>query len=153
MTDQVIAGLERALVRVARGVGRFSLPGSASGAPLERATYWVLGRVAEHGPIRASDLASLLGVDTSTISRQSHQLVAAGLLTRTTDPADARACLLKVTPKGRRALAAVESFRRRQLDELLRSWSEADVALLATVLERLADEMDAHDGVREPAGR
>jgi DNA-binding MarR family transcriptional regulator len=146
--EDVIAGLERALLRVARGVGRLSLPGSAAGVTVERATYWVLGRVAEHGPIRASDLAALLSVDTSTISRQSHRLVAEGLLARTADPADARACLLKVTPRGRRVLVAVESFRRRQLAELLASWSKADVALLSTVLDRLGDQMD-HAGLRE----
>ena len=57
-----------------------------SGFAVDRASYGVLARVGEHQPVRLSDLAHLLGVDVSTISRQVATLEQRGLLSRAADP-------------------------------------------------------------------
>jgi len=136
-----ITALERALVRAARAVGRLDLPALAAGAPLGKEAYVMLARVDEMGPIRASDLAATLKLDTSTVSRQTHKLVAAGLIERTIDPVDGRACLLSVSERGREALAEAVAFRRAQLAALLRDWSARDRGHLTTLLDRLADDL------------
>ena len=133
--------LERALVRVARAVGRLDLPGQAAGVSLGKEAYWMLVRVDEFGPMRSSDLAAALKVDASAISRQTHKLVAAGLLERTIDQVDGRACLLTVSERGREAMAEAVSFRRTQLAELLKEWSDRDRGHLTTLLDRLADDL------------
>jgi DNA-binding MarR family transcriptional regulator len=46
------------------------------------------------------DLAGILGVDTSTLSRQIQQLVELGLVNRTPDPKDRRYVLLSLTQAG-----------------------------------------------------
>jgi DNA-binding MarR family transcriptional regulator len=142
MTDSDdVTMLERALVRAARAFGRLDLPAQAAGAPLGKEAYWMLVRVEEIGPMRASDLAAALKLDASTVSRQTHKLVDAGLIERTIDPVDGRACLLAVSERGREALAEAVSFRRAQLANLLREWSEPDRRLVTNLLDRLADDL------------
>src|SRR5437763_16550071 len=151
-SDDVTA-LERALVRATRAVARLDLPGQAAGVPLGKEAYWLLVRVDEIGPMRASDLAAALKLDASTVSRQTHKLVHTGLIERTIDPVDRRACLLAVSERGREALAAAVAFRRAQLAALLRDWSARDRGHLTTLLDRLADDLQqpsAPDRVAQP---
>jgi DNA-binding MarR family transcriptional regulator len=91
--------------------------------------------------MRASDLAAALKLDASTVSRQTHKLVDAGLIERTIDPIDGRACLLAASERGREALGEAVSFRRAQLANLLREWSEPDRRLVTNLLDRLADDL------------
>ena len=97
--------------------------------------------------MRASDLAAALKLDASTVSRQTHKLVDTGLIERTIDPVDGRACLLAVSERGREALAAAVSFRTVQLAELLKEWSPRDRGQLTALLDRLADDL------QQPGGR
>jgi DNA-binding MarR family transcriptional regulator len=139
---------------VARTVGRLDLPARLADAPLGKESYWLLNRVEELGPMRASDLAAALNLDASTISRQTHKLVDAGLIERTIDPVDGRACLLAVSERGRQALAEVVSFRRQQLAELLQEWSDPDRRLVTNLLDRLADDLGERESVSpRPTGR
>ena len=142
MTDSGdITALERALIRVARSVGRLDLPPRLAEGPLGKESYWMLNRVEELGPMRASDLAAALNLDASTISRQTHKLVDVGLIERTIDPVDGRACLLAVSERGREALTEAVAFRRAQLAELLKEWSNRDRGNLTALLDRLADDL------------
>jgi DNA-binding MarR family transcriptional regulator len=145
-TDDISA-LERALIRAARTVGRLDLPARLAEVPLGKESYWLLNRVEELGPMRASDLAAALNLDASTISRQTHKLVDAGLIERSIDPVDGRACLLAVSERGRDAQAEVVAFRRQQLAEMLREWSDADRRLVTNLLDRLADDLGGPEGV------
>jgi DNA-binding MarR family transcriptional regulator len=149
-----VTALERALVRAARAVGRLELPARLADVPVGKESYWLLNRVEELGPMRASDLAAALNLDASTISRQTHRLVDARLIERTVDPVDGRACLLAVSDRGRQAMAEVVSFRRQQLAELLREWSDPDRSLVTNLLDRLADDLQqptAGDRVPQPS--
>jgi DNA-binding MarR family transcriptional regulator len=149
-----VTALERALVRAARAVGRLEVPARLADVPVGKESYWLLNRVEELGPMRASDLAAALNLDASTISRQTHRLVDARLIERTVDPVDGRACLLAVSDRGRQALAEVVSFRRQQLAELLREWSDPDRSLVTNLLDRLADDLQqptAGDRVPQPS--
>ncbi|QQE74161.1 MarR family transcriptional regulator [Brevibacillus composti] len=50
--------------------------------------------------ISLNELADLLSIDTSTLSRQVHQLVEMELVNRLPDPNDRRYVVLSLTPKG-----------------------------------------------------
>src|SRR5436190_22926822 len=93
---------------------------------VDRAAYIVLGRVADLGPIRLSDLASVLGLDLSTISRQVRALEDLELVRRTTDPDDRRASRLEPTDAGKTLVMNVKAAFSELVETKLAAWSERD---------------------------
>ncbi len=148
---RVSAGLERSLTQVARAILRLEVPRDAlpDGTVVSRTGYWLLVRLSEEAPVRLSDIAGSVELDLSTISRQIRDLVAAGLIARTPDPADGRAALLSLTELGASVLEAVSESRRRELATAIADWSDEERNALATGLLRLG--ADLHDA-RDPAG-
>ncbi len=144
--EGAVEELERAIFGIARAILRLGIPTSAlhDGEHVDRAAYWMLTRLDEAPvPMRMSDLAGLLELDLSTVSRQARQLVDGGLVTRVADPADGRACLVSLSDRGRDVLEAVRSARHDVLRNALDAWSPADRASLASLLSRLAHDMGA----------
>jgi len=98
-------GNENEYAAIGRELGMFlrrvnRLHDKRSDSPVEgpdRAAYALLGRVAADGPLRPSALAGDMCVDLSVVSRQVAALEAAGLVARSSDPADRRASLIAVT--------------------------------------------------------
>lgn len=66
-----------------------------------------------------AELAEILHLDKSSVSRMLRKLVAAGLLHENPSTADARAKLLALTPSGRDTLAAIDAFARAQVKAAL----------------------------------
>jgi DNA-binding MarR family transcriptional regulator len=89
---------------------------------LNVARYRALSVVARLAPIGMSELADYSAVDRTTMTRTVDQLVAAGLVERTTPPSDRRQVLLTATPAGMtansEALRAVYRLNRRALEPL-----------------------------------
>lgn len=117
---------------------------AGAGLPLDRAAYPLLRGIAECGPVRLSDLATRLGVQVSTASRQVKELEQAGLVERTGDPKDGRVAMLALAPAGREALKKLRESWRRALVEILDDWPEADREALGALLSRLAAGMVAY---------
>ncbi len=67
------------------------------------------------GPMNAMQLAECLGLEKSSVSRMVRKLIECGELKETSDADDARIKPLSLTPKGRRTLAAIHDFARRQV--------------------------------------
>ncbi|MCZ7526355.1 MAG: MarR family transcriptional regulator [Acidimicrobiia bacterium] len=162
MDDADLAAIERALIILVR---RADHPRSharlerRAGVSLERTSYVVLARVHDGESLRLSDLASGLGVDLSTASRQVARLAELGLVARDDDPADRRAAALRVTRRGRDILRRLRAARRERLGELLAGWTARDRAELARLLGSFADILVASAdeealvaGGRDPAG-
>ncbi len=96
--------------------------------------------------MRVSDLASRVGLDASTVSRQIKQLEMLGVVERTPDPADGRASLVRLSSAGHTTMQS--AFRRRfeRIQKVLVPWSAPDRAHLQTLLTRLARDLgDAND--------
>lgn len=144
MVEGSIAAIEEALVVIVR---EFSLASTqerligAAGVSVERAGFGVLRCLSERGDARVSELAQFLGVDTSTMSRHVKTLEAGGLVVRTEDPQDGRAARVGLTTAGVEVLRLLRVARHRYFTELLTGWSEADRAVLAPLLARLANEV------------
>jgi DNA-binding MarR family transcriptional regulator len=152
-SDAAVEVLEHALTRVARAILRLGVPPHAlrAGEQIDRSGYWVLMRLDEsQSPVRLSDLAGLLELDLSTVSRQTRHLVDAGLVVRESDPGDGRACLLSLSERGRSVLDAVRDARRHALGAALGGWPDDDRVAIATALSKLADDLAA--GPQVPAG-
>jgi DNA-binding MarR family transcriptional regulator len=108
---------------------------------VDRAGYIVLSGLVERGPIRMSELAALLCLDLSTVSRQVKALEDLGLVGRTADPDDRRAYFLEPTPTGRALVADVKAAFSRLIDHALTDWSERDRHTLTTLFDRLAADL------------
>lgn len=107
---------------------------------LDENAYPVLSGLARTGPRNAADLAAVVGLDRSGVSRHASRLEAAGLVRREADPDDRRSVLLVLTESG---TAAVAEMRRRFADRVtasLASWPPDEAAAFARGLRRFAEE-------------
>jgi DNA-binding MarR family transcriptional regulator len=82
--------------------------------------------IGARGPLTSGQLAEILHLEKSSVSRMVRKLVACGELKEASDAADARIKPLSLTPKGRRTLAALHDFGRRQVSGALAQLSEAE---------------------------
>ena len=78
--------------------------------PLGYAQARLLSTIEDQGAARISDLAALDHCSQPTMTTQVRRLEDAGLVSRTVDPDDARAVLIRITPKG------VDTLRHVRVD-------------------------------------
>src|ERR1700712_922651 len=79
----------------------------------------LLSTIEDQGAARISDLAAFDHSSQPTMTTQVRRLEDAGLVSRVTDPADARAVLISITPRGSDALARVRTDRGAVIDPYL----------------------------------
>lgn len=95
----------------------------------------ILTRLADQ-PSRSGDVACALGVSPSAVSRCVATVESLGYVARHTDPADARAQLLSLTPAGMRFLADHHREHARRVAAVLEGWDDAKArAVLDGLLE------------------
>ena len=137
-----IETVSRELVQLVRGLRELhGAIATASQHPVDPSGAAVLSRLDELGPVRLSTLASVLCLDTSTVSRQVPVLERQGWVTRERDPEDQRAQLLELTAAGRDVLTEVRRSRVEVLRRLLPDWTEAELAAFAGQLHRFNDDV------------
>jgi DNA-binding MarR family transcriptional regulator len=91
--------------------------------------------------VRASDVAQVLGLDKSTVSRGMTQLENLGLIERIGDPDDGRARLLRLTTTGAERYDAMRAQRQTEFRAILDRWNPTDLADLGRLLSRLNDDL------------
>jgi len=113
-----------------------------AGTPLDRSGYVLLVTLLDQ-PHRIGDLAEILSLDVSTVSRQVQALESAGLVRREPHPTDGRSSLLAISDIGTVVVEAHRRARRSLFAEVLEDvpvddlWSAAEI--LRGVAQRLAD--------------
>ncbi|ASW53293.1 hypothetical protein CIK06_02495 [Plantactinospora sp. KBS50] len=90
------------------------------------------------GPLSQQDIALRLSVDPSTVLDQVDQLEARGLLTRTRNPADRRAYLVRLSDEGRRQLDVGDERADSMQADLFAALAPGDAARLHQLLKKLA---------------
>ena len=80
--------------------------------------------IGRKGKINLNDLADLLGVDKSTMSRTINNLVEAGLAARDLDNQDRRYVVIQLTEDGRRFFENTEAGMERYFENVLGRISE-----------------------------
>ncbi|MEZ5139656.1 MAG: MarR family transcriptional regulator [Acidimicrobiales bacterium] len=146
MTERAsdLADLQRALVLLVR---RTSVPRvhdrilRRAGVDIDRVEVVALSRIADAGSLRVRALAADLGVAPSTAGRHATALAERGLVTRAGVPDDARGVVVTATDAGRRLLAEVRTAHAELLDAALADWSGPDLAALARLAGRAADDL------------
>ena len=110
----------------------------------DHSQLFLLVRLAQHGPSRASDLAEQVCADPSTVSRQVASLVKAGLIERRADPDDGRASILVPTELG---LARVREFsvqRGATMRPVIADWSQEERDDLLRLVTKYTEGIEAH---------
>ena len=111
-----------------------------AGVDLDRALFPLLARVERRGPLPIGELAELCGRDYTTVSRQVTKLEELGLVVRRVNTGDARVKEAAITKKGRVITGALDGAREKIMTSLLSDWDKEDVADLARLLRKLADD-------------
>lgn len=106
-------------------------------AQVDRAGYLMLRTLERLGPVPTTVLATTLGLDTSTVTRQATALVAGRFVVRLPNPADGRSSHLAVTASGGQTMRSVEKERQRVLLEMFSDWSNAEQLSLGLSLSKL----------------
>ena len=109
---------------------------------LDPASVFVLHHLHASGPLRVSELARCLGLDSSTVSRHVRHLEDGGYLVRAGDPADRRASRVQLTGRGRAVLDQAVQARAAIVDAATADWPPVDRATLTTLMTRLAEHLD-----------
>jgi DNA-binding MarR family transcriptional regulator len=107
----------------------------------------LLSMIEDQDAARISDLAALDHCSQPTMTAQVRRLELAGLVSRITDPTDARAVLISITPEGVAVLADVRADRGAVIDPYLERLPEADRQTLADavrVMRSLLDDAQQH---------
>lgn len=99
--------------------------------------------VEEAGEASVGDLASVLELDASTLSRTVDGLVRAGILGRREDPANRRRQLIRLTPSGREKADSINDLCDRYYDGLLASLPAGETEMLMAALPLFAKTMRA----------
>jgi DNA-binding MarR family transcriptional regulator len=82
--------------------------------------------IGARGPLSSVQLGDILHLEKSSVSRMVRKLVECGELKEAADADDARIKPLSLTPKGRRTLAALHDFGRRQVSSALSRLTESE---------------------------
>jgi DNA-binding MarR family transcriptional regulator len=131
----------RAVNVLARGLGRLGRERARAGdvTPQQAET---LQLIAERGAVSTSSLATMLGIDPSTASRNLAGLERAGLITRKKGQDDGRQTDVRLTPRGRRAADSVASESQHTFGVLLERLPRAERQRITEALEALAKAID-----------
>jgi DNA-binding MarR family transcriptional regulator len=135
-TEQLADALHSAAIHFLRRLRR-----EDAATPLGPARLSALSVLVFGGPMRISDLARAEQVRTPTMTPIVSALEESGLVSRETDESDARASILRATPRGRKLMMDARARRVRTLAAELRTLSDADRRLLekaARLLRRVS---------------
>jgi DNA-binding MarR family transcriptional regulator len=108
---------------------------------MSRSAASVLGNLRDLGPTRITELANIEAVTQPTMTTLVTRLERDGLVTRSPDPADARAVLARITEEGLARLAGMRAARAAVLDAALAELEPAEREALEDalpVLEKLS---------------
>lgn len=104
---------------------------------LEESAYTLLTLIDSGGPASIGELHQVLGLDPSTLNRQTAALVRNGLVERRGDSGGGVARRFHLTALGRTRLEAEQGASRGALAETLRSWPPEQRADLTRTLRAL----------------
>lgn len=99
----------------------------------------LLALIRAHAPVRAGDMAVLMYMDKSQLSRLIKSLQAKKLIKNATDPGDGRAVALKPTKRGKLRHDKVLQEVLRRNEDMLSPLTRAEVAVFDGLLERVLE--------------
>lgn len=139
LAAEEVTRLRLAIARVSRRLR--SVPAGQGLTPTQLS---VLAATVRAGRIKLAELAAAEDVNPTMLSRIVTKLEGDGLLTRDSDPEDARAVVVSATAAGRRRYERIRTQRDQALADVLATLEAAHVRALVTAIpavEGLADAL------------
>lgn len=143
-TDDALAVIERAMVRLRRSMSRRTLGRQIAqercGPP--DIAYMAVVDAVEEGPdpdtggVTVGMVGERMGIDPSRASRVVSAALKAGYLRRVASQDDARRVFLELTAAGARLADEGHRFRRGAFNRAMEGWTEADRRAFARLLAR-----------------
>jgi DNA-binding MarR family transcriptional regulator len=130
------AAVHRDLIRIGRAVRTQSHDG-----PLSAGQMSALWTIAQHAPIRATELADRERVAAPTMSRVVASLERLGMVVRTTDEHDGRVSLLALTSEGVAHIEGASSRKSQLFERALDGLGARDRACVERSMRLLADTL------------
>ena len=103
--------------------------------------YFVMAKLRERQPRRQVELAEPVLGDPPNVSRLVDALSTRGLVERTSDPADRRSWLVRLTPAGLRLATALERHVVAERAAVFAGFDDHDLGMLERLLDRLDDNL------------
>lgn len=104
---------------------------------LDRSSYTLLYHLTGNQQLGVKALAEQLGLDSSTISRQTAVLEVKNYIERVPDQQDGRASNFRITELGRQKLEQAREIRLTRYGQLFEDWSAAECRLFTEMLSKL----------------
>lgn len=106
---------------------------------ITRSQWWVLANLSRHGdePISQVDLARLMDMKKVTLGGLLDRMEAAEFVSRERSPTDRRINYVKVSKKGMKTLAVIQSIGIPVNDEITKGISSKDLAIATKVIQRM----------------
>ena len=122
----------QAATRVLAGVALRSLDALDSAVTLPQ--FRLLAVLADLGPVPTGKAARTLGLDPSTVTRLADRMVAAGHVTRGTEPQHRGVVTLELTATGRHLVAVADGWRRQELARIMARLAPRDQEAVTAAL-------------------
>ena len=140
--EELMASLQR-LGRLLASRQVASRISTAAGVDVGQQGAALLRVLLREGQLSVAALAAATPMEIAAVSRQVRLLEAAGAVTRSSSPDDARVALIDLTSDGRALAERIRAVGVRHLQEALDGWTGADQRVLAVLMGRLVDDLRA----------
>src|SRR6266545_1298533 len=126
------------VVRVFQLDGLLAAAGDALAHPAgQTSARWRVLAAVEGGPLTVSQIARWWGLARQSVQRVADELAKGGWVAYSENPGHRRAQLVRLTPKGRRALRTIQASQRSWADALGRQIGGGDLRRVNDVLGRV----------------
>ena len=115
-------------------------------------TLMLLRTVAANERVRPSDLATVIGVHLSSITRQLRTLEDSGFVTLSADPDDRRSCFVTLTDAGVAEHQRLMHVGYDRFADFVEGWEAEDVRRLGDLLSKLDESMAERNQARQQEG-
>lgn len=103
---------------------------------MDRAAYLIARSLDANGPSTVVELARVLDLDASTVTRQVAAMEARGQAARKVHPLDGRAWNIVLTAAGRKEMKTISVRRHERFTAWVGDWPEDDVERFSVLLQR-----------------
>jgi DNA-binding MarR family transcriptional regulator len=130
------------VVQVMQLNGLLIAAGDALAAPAgQTSSRWQVLAAVEGAPLSVAQIARAMNLTRQSVQRVADLLVEGGLCAYEDNPAHARAKLLKLTSRGRKALQTIQAGQKVWANGLAAQMEEAPLRIASTVLAQLQEAL------------
>lgn len=139
--DQLLSGVEERVLALILRANRARVYEDLlreARVSMDKALYPVLSAVGAVGPAQVSQIAAVVGLNPTTVSRHLASLERMALIRRSASEQDGRVSLIELSQAGRKAARELRTARKRLFADLLAGFDDSELERFGEYLDRLA---------------